>query len=58
MVVQIPVVLWEDLNAEAERERTSATQLLIRILARRYKRSPDELPARRKAGPKPKKTPR
>jgi hypothetical protein len=55
MVVQIPVVLWDDLTKDAERQRTSATQLLIRFLAQRYKRGPGELPAPRRAGRKPKK---
>jgi hypothetical protein len=58
MVVQIPVVLWEDLTKDAERQRMSATQLLIRLLAQRYKRGPDELPAPRRAGRKPKERPR
>lgn len=54
MLAQIPDVLWEKLCEDAEREEESATKVLIRILARHYKISREELPKPKKAGRPPK----
>lgn len=55
LFVQIPLVLWDRLCAEANEQDTSVARVLTGILQRHYKVSREELPRRGRVGRPPKK---
>ena len=53
LFVQLPLILWDNLCAEADADEASVARVLTRILQKHYKVSREELPPRKRAGRPP-----